>query len=329
MNALSVLDADPLVVLRVLAAGLAISIGVAVIEGALRQALWSVWHFATTFFAFLARVTLTFVVFLSRLIAEAIDGLAEEASGGPRPWTGWLLVGPLLYCTLMLTFMASDLTVAILIFEAMGLTLGQSARAALPIPLDAAMGVVFVALAMFFGIVFFDVLELTPFSFIWRALQARSRRRLSYAVGACLLGTVVAGMTMGLWSQAQLRGGLPEPWQTVLPWLIRASLVALLIGATALSGKPFGSALTAALVLLLLLVRALAYVLLAVLRLVVAVLRASLHVVLAVLALMAHVGHSLWNWCAGFAWAERLHVQRLAWPELPDPGGDAHSPEAF
>ena len=58
----------------------------------------------------------------------------------------------------MFVFMASDLTVAILIFEAMGLTLGGATTSAISfIPLENAMGVVFVALAVFWGIVLFDL----------------------------------------------------------------------------------------------------------------------------------------------------------------------------
>ncbi|MBV9173948.1 MAG: nuclear transport factor 2 family protein, partial [Chloroflexi bacterium] len=130
-------------------------------------------------------------------------------------------------------------------------------------------------------------------------------------------------------SQAQLRGGLPEPWQTILPWFIRGALVALLICATALSGKPFGSALTAAFVLAWLLIRAAAYVILAFLRLAVALLRTSLRVVLAVVALIAYIGRSLWNWLAGFKWAERAHIGRLGSIDLDEVGGDISHPEAF
>jgi hypothetical protein len=315
---------------RLVAVALAASVVAAVLQPALRQAIWSLWHLVATLFAFMSRVLLTFVCFLNRLIAEAIDGLAEEGgTAGPRPWVGWLIIGPLVYCALMLTFMASDLTVAVLIFEAMGLTLGQSARSIIPVPLDAAMGVVFVALAVFWGIVFFDVLGLTPFKYIWQALTDRQRERLSAVLAACLGITLVAGMTMGLWSQAQLRGGMPEPWQTILPWFIRGSLVALLISATAMSGKPFGSALTAALVLVLLVVRAASYVLLIVMRLVVALLRESVTLVLAVVAMIALVAHSAWNWLTGFAWAQRLHLRAIALPELGAIGGDVERPESF
>jgi hypothetical protein len=321
-------------VARVAAEALLISVLLAAVQVPLRQAIWSLWHLVATVFAFLARVTLTFVGFLGRLIGEAIDGLAEEghlADGAPavRPWLGWLIIGPLVYCALMLTFMASDVTVAILIFEAMGLTLGTAVRSTIPIPLDAAMGVVFVALAVFWGIVYFDLLQLTPFKYIWHALTDVHRRRLSSVVLACLFVTVIAGTAMGVWSQAQLRGGLPEPWQTVLPWFIRGALVALLICATALSGKPFGSALTSAFVLLLLLIRAAAYVLLALLRLVVAVLRESLRVVLALVALVAFIGQRLWNWCAGFEWAARLHLGAFGSSELEQLGGDIATPEVF
>ena len=93
----------------------------------------------------------------------------------------------------MLVFMASDLTVAMLIFEAMGLTLGTTARSVIPIPLDAAMGVVFVALAVFWGIVLFDLLELTPFSYHLETAGPVARRRLMAVVLACLGVTLAAG----------------------------------------------------------------------------------------------------------------------------------------
>jgi hypothetical protein len=325
---------DPGAVARLILLALGASVVAALLQPALRQAIWALWHLAATLFAFLSRVLLTFVCFLNRLIAEAIEGLAEEGQSAngtqrQRPWVGWLMIGPLVYCALMLTFMASDLTVAILIFEAMGLTLGQTARSTMPIPLDAAMGVVFVALAVFWGIVFFDVLGVTPFRYIWQPLSATQRKRLSRVVAACLGVTLLAGMTMGLWSQAQLRGGMPEPWQTVLPWFIRGSLVALLICATAISGKPFGSALTAALVLLLLVVRALTYLALVLLRLIVALLRESVKVVLAVVALVALAGDRAWNWLASFEWAQRMHLRAIALPELEAVGGEVQMPERF
>lgn len=328
------LDVDPVWLARLVGIGLGVSLLVAVLQGSLRQAIWSLWHLVATCFAFLARVTLTFVNLLGRLIDEGIDGLAAEglepgAEPRVRPWVGWLIIGPLVYCALMLTFMASDLTVAILIFEAMGLTLGTAVRSSIPIPLDGAMGVVFVALAVFWGIVFFDVLGVTPFEHIWKRLTPVHRRRLVRVVLGCLGVTLLAATAMGLWSQAQLRGGLPEPWQTLLPWFIRASLVALLIGATALSGKPFGSALTAAFVLALLVVRSVAFVVLVILRLMVALLRESMWLPLALVTLVAVIAHSLWNWLAGFDWARRLRIGRLTWPALGRVGGDGETPETF
>jgi hypothetical protein len=325
-------ELDPLAIARVVAIALAISLLTALLQATVRELVWSFFNVVTAFFAFLCRIVLTFVNFLKARISDAIDGLAEEgaySSDQPRPWVGWFIVGPLVYCALMLLFMASDLTVAILIFEAMGLTLGTSARSVMPIPLDAAMGVVFVALAVFWGIVLFDLLELTPFAYIWGRLGPEARRRLMAVVLVCLGLTLAAGLTMGVWSQAQLTGGLPEPWQLVLPWFIRGSLVALLICATAISGKPFGSALSALLVLVMLIVRAAGYVVLALLRFCVLLLRQLIHVPLALLAFVALVGHTLWNWLVGFGWARRLHLGQLAIAPLNDLGGDADTPLVF
>ena len=336
MNVGALFDLDAATLVRGIGIALGVSLLVAVLQASLVQLIWSVWNLVVICFAVLSRIVLTFVSFLGRLIDEGIDGLAAEgdaASSGsirrPRPRVGWLIIGPLVYCALMLVFMASDLTVAILIFEAMGLTLGAAVRSSLPIPLDAAMGVVFVALAVFWGIVLFDVLGLTPFEHTWRRLTDVQRRRLARLVLGCLGLTLLAGTAMGLWSQAQLSGGLPAPYQTLLPWAIRASLVALLLCATALSGKPFGSAVTAAFVLGLLLVRAVGWVVLVVLRLVLALLRASIWVPLALVGLVASVAHSLWNWLAGGAAAQRLRIGRLVVPTLGPPGGDDGSPELF
>ena len=325
-------ELDPLAIAKVVAMVLAISLLTALVQATLRDLVWSVFNFVTAFFAFLCRIVLTFVNFLKARISEAIDGLSEEGTyrpDQPKPWVGWFIAGPIVYCVLMLVFMASDLTVAILIFEAMGLTLGTTARSVMPIPLDAAMGVVFVALAVFWGIVLFDLLELTPFSYIWERLGPVARRRLMAVVLVCLGVTLAAGLTMGVWSQAQLSGGLPTPWQLILPWFIRSSLVALLICATAISGKPFGSALTALLVLVLLVVRGAAFVVLAALRCCVWLLRQLVHIPLALVSFVASIGHTIWNWLVGFSWGQRLHLAQLTTEPVHDLGGDSENPLVF
>src|SRR5712692_6150796 len=109
-------DLDPLAIAKVVVVVLVISLLMAVLQSTIRQVIWSLFNFAAAFFAFLCRMLLTFVNFLSAQISQAIAGLSEE--GERRPWVGWLIIGPLVYCALMLVFMASDLTVAILIFEA-------------------------------------------------------------------------------------------------------------------------------------------------------------------------------------------------------------------
>ncbi len=329
--------ADPGAIGRAAALALAVSLVVAVLQEVLRGVVWSVFNVVATLFAFVAGSLRTLIDFLSAAIAEGLQGLSQEGgdrggSGGENdcgggdapPWVGWYVIGPLLYFVLTTIFVLSDLTVAVLIFEAMGLTLGVGvgARWRIPIPLDGAMGVLFVALAVFWGILLFDLLGLTPFSYIWSGLSDRHRRRFLIWVVACLGVTLVAGLMMGVWSQAQLRGGLPEPWNTLVPWLIRGSLVALLLSATALSGKPLGSAVTALWIAVLLVVRTVGHVCLVVVRLVLVLCRELVHVPLAVVALVAFVAHRVWNWAAGFAWAERLHIGRLTVTPLPALGSD-------
>ena len=296
----SAADLEPLAIVRVIAAALAISLALAFLQSVLRGVIWAVFNVVAAMFAYACRALLTFVNFLGARSAEAIGGLAEEGQytdTQPRPWVGWLIIGPAVYCVLMLVFMASDLTVAILIFEAMGLTLGGITPSAISfIPLENAMGVVFVALAVFWGIVLFDLRKVTPFKYIWSSLNDKQRARLVLVVLVCLTLTVVNGLIMGVWSQAQLKGGLSEPWQTVLPWIIRGNLVALLICATAVAGKPFGSAVTALWVVCLLVVRAVTFVVLVALRFILALVRALIHVPLTILALLAFIGHKVWNW---------------------------------
>ena len=294
--------------------------------------MWSLFHFVAAMFAFLCRALLTFVNFLSARASEAIGGLAEEEDTrwSAKPWVGWFIVGPAVYCALMFVFMASDLTVAILIFEAMGLTLGGATTSAISfIPLENAMGVVFVALAVFWGIVLFDLWDMTPFGYIWSKMGDVPRRRLVVVVLTCLVITIVNGLIMGIWSQAQLKGGLTEPWQTVLPWIIRGDLVALLITATAVAGKPFGSAITALWVVALLVVRAISSVVLVLLRFIVVLLRAFIHIPLMIVALLAFPGHKLWNWLTEFGWARRLHLAQMETRRVNDLGGDSDSPLIF
>lgn len=335
--------ADPGAIGRAAALALAVSLVVAVLQEVLRGVVWSVFNVVATLFAFVAGSLRTLIDFLSAAIAEGLQGLSQEGGdrggrgggggdesesdggrGGVRPWAGWYVIGPLLYFVLTTIFVLSDLTVAVLIFEAMGLTLGVGvgARWGIPIPLDGAMGVLFVALAVFWGVLLFDLLGLTPFSYIWSGLSDRHRRRFLVWVVACLGVTLAAGLMMGVWSQAQLRAGLPEPWNTLVPWLIRGSLVALLLSATALSGKPLGSAVTALWIAALLVVRTVGHVCLVVVRLVLVLCRELVHVPLAVVALVAFVAHRVWNWAAGFAWAERLHIGRLTVTPLPALGSD-------
>jgi predicted ester cyclase len=219
--------------------------------------------------------------------------------------------------------------VALLVFEAMGLTLGVGSRLSVPLPLDGAMAVLFIALAVFWGIVLFDLLRLTPFAYIWSALEDVKRSRLVRIVLACLVITGATGLAMGIWSQAQLKGGLTEPWQTVLPWFVRGCIVALLIAATAISGKPLGSALTGVMVAVLLVVRAGTFCALVALKLVLVVLRQIMKIPLTLVAFVAFLGHSMWNWVAGFGWARRLRIGRLTVAPLPVLGGDADSPLVF
>jgi predicted ester cyclase len=311
----SAADLEPLAILRVLAVALAISLVLAFLQNVIRDVTWSIFHFVGAIFAFLCRALLTFVNFLSARSSEALGGLGEEGKypdSRSKPWVGWFIVGPAVYCVLMFVFMASDLTVAILIFEAMGLTLGGATTSAISfIPLENAMGVVFVALAVFWGIVLFDLWNMTPFSYIWSKMEAVPRRRLVVVVLTCLVVTIVTGLMMGIWSQAQLKGGLPEPWQTVIPWIIRGDLVALLITATAVAGKPFGSAITALWVVVLLVVRAISSVLLVLMRFILFLVRAFIHIPLMIIALLAFPGHKLWNWLTEFSWAQRAHFKPI------------------
>ncbi|MBV9579525.1 MAG: ester cyclase [Chloroflexi bacterium] len=328
-------DLDPLAIARVVALALSISLVLAFLQNAIRDATWSVFNFVAAIFAFLCRALLTFVNFLSARSWEALDGLAEEGTFPDRrskPWVGWFIVGPAVYCVLMFLFMASDLTVAILIFEAMGLTLGGATTSAISfIPLENAMGVIFVALAVFWGIVLFDLWNMTPFSYIWSKMEEVPRRRLVIVVLTCLTITILTGLLMGIWSQAQLKGGLPEPWQTVLPWIIRGDLVALLITATAVAGKPFGSAITALWVVVLLVLRAISSVLLVVMRFILFLVRAFIHIPLTIVALLAFIGHKLWNWMSEFGWAKRALFKPITTTVVDANalGGESEQPLTF
>ena len=331
----SAADLEPLAILRVVAVALAISLVLAFLQNVIRDVTWSIFHFVAAFFAYLCRALLTFVNFLSARSSEALGGLAEEGkydAGRPKPWVGWFIVGPAVYCVLMFVFMASDLTVAILIFEAMGLTLGGATTSAISfIPLENAMGVVFVALAVFWGIVLFDLWNMTPFGYIWSKMDEVPRRRLVIVVLTCLVITIVTGLIMGIWSQAQLKGGLPEPWQTVLPWIIRGDLVALLITATAVAGKPFGSAITALWVVALLVVRAISSLILVLVRFILVLVRALIHIPLMIVALLAFPGHKLWNWLTEFGWAKRIHFRPITTTRIDAAalGGESEQPLTF
>lgn len=329
MPALSLNDLDPATVARLTVMVLIASLIMALLQDAVRRAIWSLFNVVATFFSFLAGALFLFVTFLTRIIMEGIEGLSQEGrfqTGEARPWNGWYIIGPLVYFVLTVVFVLSDLTVAVLIFEAMGLTLGIGSRVTIPIPLDAALGTLFVALALFWGIMLFDLLRLTPFAYIWSGLADAQRRRFLAWVVVCLGVTVAAGMMMGVWSQAQLRGGMPDPWNTVIPWLIRGSLVALLISATALSGKPLGSALTAMWIAALIVLRAVSYLVLILVRLVLVIVRQVFHIPVALVALLAFLAQSVWNWVAGFQWAERLRIGRLTITPLLELGaeGEAH-----
>jgi hypothetical protein len=319
-------------ILRAAALALAASLVLAHLQSPLRSVVWTLFNVVAWPVAYAARALLQGGSFLSRVIDQSLDGLAQEGAGRGEhaaTWVGWYIVGPLVYVALFSVFVFSDFSIAFLVFQAFGLV-GADQGSPLPaaLPLDFAIGLLFVALGAFWGLLFFDLRDATPFSYIWSRVDAAVTRWLAIASAAGFVVNLLAAFLMGVWRQWQLSPRQPDPWNAWIPPFVSGIIVLLVIAATALAGKPLGSGLVAAWVLLVLAGRAAAYVLCIGLRLLVTAIRQLLRVPLALVSLLAHGGRTIWNWLCSFEpLRRRLHLTVLGdCPVLDQAGGDLDEP---
>ncbi len=308
------------------------SILVAWLEDKLRFAVWSVFDIVATPFSFAARGLLQLADFLSHLIDQGSKGLSDEGKKYGEEstfWVGWYIIGPVVYFGLFLIFISSDFSIAYLVFEAFGLIASSSRGLPAGLPLETAVALLFVALGAFWGLLYFDLLQATPFSYIWSSLEARLRKGLM-GVSMAMFGlTLLAALLMGIWRQWQLAlGDPPEPWNSIIPPAVSGILTVLVVAATGFSGKPVGSGSAALWVTALLLTRASAHVFIVVLRLLVTVIRRVMQIPFAAIGVPAYFGAGVWNWIRSYPSLQaRLHLAAIGpLASLDEPGGDLDAP---
>ncbi len=308
------------------------SILAAWLEDKLRFVVWALFDIIATPFAFAARGLLQFWGFLSHLIDQGMQGLSDEGRDivdEGNFWIGWYIIGPVVYFGLFLIFISSDFSIAYLVFEAFGMVAGTAKNIPSGLPLETAVALLFVALGAFWGLLYFDLLQATPFSYIWSSLDKRLRKGLIAIALVMFALTLAAALLMGVWRQWQLAiTDPPEPWNSMIPPAVSGILTLLVVAATAFSGKPVGSGSAALWVAALLIVRSVDLVFLMALRLVVLVIRRTMQIPFALVAVPAYLGHGIWNWLRSYPGLQaRLHLAPIAPLSIYDePGGDLDAP---
>jgi hypothetical protein len=242
--------------------------------------------------------------YLDGIIGNSTKGLAEEGAEeeGRRVWIGWYIIGPLIYLAFFLVFLLSDLLVAYLVFERLGFVNPASSAGVADflyaLPLDLAMAILLASLAAFFGLAIFDLNGSTPLSFLWSRLSPEGRQFYRSLAGWSFGILLFTGALMGVWRIFQLQPPdlRPEPWNTYIPWLFSAGMVALTFFATYLSFKPIAASLTALLIIGLFILWAVCKVVAFALRTLVLLVRVIFRVVFALIDLLARPGRTIWNW---------------------------------
>ncbi len=308
------------------------SILAAWLEDKLRFVAWAAFDIVATPFAFAARGLLQFWGFLSHLIDQGMQGLSDEGRDlvdEGNFWIGWYIIGPVVYFGLFLIFISSDFSIAYLVFEAFGMVAGAAKNVPSALPLETAVALLFVALGAFWGLLYFDLLQATPFSYIWSSLDKRLRQGLIVIALMMFALTLFAALLMGVWRQWQLAiTDPPEPWNSMIPPAVSGILTLLVVAATAFSGKPVGSGSAALWVAALLIVRSVDLVMLVSLRLVVMIIRRVMQVPFALVAVPAYLGHGIWNWLRSYPGLQaKMHLAPIGPLSVYDePGGDLDAP---
>lgn len=256
-------------------------------------------------------------------IASVKMGLfAYAGSGGQATasWVGWDIASPLWYLLMAVTIAAADFYFSVLGFSAI---LGQKPSIPrLPIDLDAAAGLLFVALSVIWGFLLLDV-SATPVKRPWSAYTGRAARWLKVVAVSGLCLTALAGVAFTVWRQLQLgEARPPEPWNSFLPILLWALLAVLLVVASALTGWSLVASFGGIYLVALLVIGTALYIVMALCHVVVNMVDRFHGVLVGVLDTLAWPGLSTWNWACLFGWAARMHLTPIVFTARPQVGHD-------
>jgi hypothetical protein len=258
---------------------------------------------------------------VARCTSQTLQGLQFGSHAGPPSWVGWDLLASLVLCINWSVLSIQDYFLASLAFAAL---LGVEPQPAffLPLSVDVASGLLFVAVTTVLGLVLLDVWDASPAKRPWSILPPDTRRYLKIITTVCVALTIVAAVCFLLWRWLQRADPPPEPWSSMLAGLLWVLLGVLIVVASTLAAISLLTAPPSLWALALLALGVVLFVCLVALYVPVLSLRAVQQVTARVVDVPAGWGASIWNWGCKFPIAARLQLQPISFVDPPDVGDD-------
>lgn len=227
----------------------------------------------------------------------------------PRGWSGWEIIGPLVYLVVLLALAAADLYFAVLGFPV--LLHRPLELAKLPIDVELLPNFALIGLCVFLGFVALDLLGVTPIQRPWRNLTDDQRRIALGAVGVAFLLAIT--MAIAFWSRREqlIKGVPPPPEYDWLPLLLWICLATLLVISTALASWSLPASLASLYCLLLMAAFGVLYLVSALLRAVILIFDPLAGVFTALIDVPAGLGIAFWNWLCRLPMTSGLRIQGI------------------